>query len=77
MKKTTVAVLTLASFVAGSTALATMEMQKKYKEKDPKANCATCHTEKMPKKDSAGLNDFGKKYKEEQDAAKKAPEKKG
>ena len=62
MKKTTAAVAaTLAALALGSSALATMDMQKEYKAKDPKANCASCHTEKMPKKDSAGLNDFGKK----------------
>lgn len=62
MKKTTAAVVaTLAALALGSSALATMDMQKEYKAKDPKANCATCHTEKMPKKDKADLNDFGKK----------------
>jgi len=33
------------------------------KAKDPKANCATCHVPKMPKKDAAELNDFGKTVK--------------
>lgn len=61
MKKTTkAAIATFAALALGTTALATMEMQKEYKAKDPNANCATCHTEKMPKKESAGLNDFGK-----------------
>ncbi len=61
MKKTTTAVLgTLTALALGTTALATMDIQKEYKAKDDKANCATCHTEKMPKKDTAGLNDFGK-----------------
>ncbi|HQR46107.1 MAG TPA: hypothetical protein PLB02_11190 [Thermoanaerobaculia bacterium] len=60
MKKTTAAVAAITALALGSTGLATMEMQKEYKAKDPAANCATCHTEKMPKKETAGLNDFGK-----------------
>jgi hypothetical protein len=63
MKKTTAAVAVITALAIGSTGLATMEMQKEYKAKDPAANCATCHTEKMPKKESAGLNDFGKTVK--------------
>ncbi len=85
MKKTTTAVLvTLTALALGSTGLATMEIQKEYKAKDPAAKCQTCHAAAMPKKDSAELNDFGKTVK----AAKgkdgkidwskvKAPEKKG
>ncbi len=62
MKKTTMGVLgTLTALALGSTALATMDIQKEYKAKDPKANCQTCHKEKMPKKGAADLNDFGKK----------------
>jgi len=83
MKKTTAAVAVITSLVLGSTGFATMDMQKEYKAKDPAANCATCHTEKMPKKESAGLNDFGKTVKAAQGADKKvdwskvkAPEKK-
>ncbi|HUM02673.1 MAG TPA: hypothetical protein VL084_10325 [Thermoanaerobaculia bacterium] len=83
MKKTTAAVAVITSLVLGSTAFATMDMQKEYKAKDPAANCATCHTEKMPKKETAGLNDFGKTVKAAQgkdgkvDWSKvKAPEKK-
>ena len=61
MKKTTAAaVATFAALALGTTALATMDIQKEYKAKDAKANCATCHTDKMPKKGAAGLNDFGK-----------------
>ena len=61
MKKTTAAVVaTLAAVALGSAGLATMDIQKEYKAKDPKANCATCHVPKMPKKDAAELNDFGK-----------------
>jgi hypothetical protein len=61
MKKTTTAVAAIAALVMGSTAFATSEIMKEYKAKDPKATCGTCHTEKMPKKESAGLNDTGKK----------------
>ena len=62
MKKSTGAVLaTVASLALGSSALATMEIQKEYKAKDAKANCASCHVDKMPKKDKHDLNDFGKK----------------
>ncbi len=61
MKKTTAAVVaTFAALALGTTALATMDIQKEYKAKDAKANCATCHKEKMPKKGAADLNDFGK-----------------
>jgi hypothetical protein len=64
MKKTTAAVLaTLASLALGTSALATMEIQKEYKAKDPKANCASCHVDKMPKKEAHELNDFGKTVK--------------
>jgi galactitol-specific phosphotransferase system IIB component len=61
MKKTTNAVIaTLAVLALGSSALATMDIQKEYKAKDAKANCASCHVAKMPKKGAADLNDFGK-----------------
>ena len=61
MKKTTAAVVvTLASIALGSSSLATMDTLKQYKEKDPSANCTTCHKDKMPKKESHELNDFGK-----------------
>jgi hypothetical protein len=61
MKKTTAAVVaTLASLALGSASLATMEIHKEYKAKDPNANCATCHKDKMPKKEAHELNDFGK-----------------
>jgi len=61
MKKTTAAVVaTFAALALGTTALATMEMQKEYKAKDATANCLTCHKDKLPKKDSHELNDFGK-----------------
>ena len=69
MKKTTTAVAAIAALVLGTTAFATSDIMKRYKGgdkdgkdiKDPKANCASCHVEKMPKKESAGLNDNGKK----------------
>lgn len=64
MKKTTAAVLaTIASLALGTSALATMEIQKEYKAKDAKATCASCHVDKMPKKDAHELNDFGKTVK--------------
>ena len=61
MKKITALVAVVAALSFGSSALATMELQKEYKAKDANANCATCHKEKMPKKGAADLNDFGKK----------------
>lgn len=65
MKKTTsAAIAVLAALSLGSTALATMEIHKEYKAKDPKASCATCHVDKMPKKEKHDLNDFGKKVAE-------------
>ncbi|HSB62806.1 MAG TPA: hypothetical protein VLJ18_01515 [Thermoanaerobaculia bacterium] len=64
MKKTTAAVVaTLAAIALGSGALATMDIQKEYKAKDAKANCASCHVAKLPKKESSELNDFGKTVK--------------
>ncbi len=68
MKKTTTAVAAIAALVIGSTAFATMDIMKRYKSgdkgkdvKDPKANCASCHVPKMPKKGAAELNEVGKK----------------
>ena len=64
MKKTTTAVVAaLAAVALGSTSLATMDIQKEFKAKDPKASCANCHVAKMPKKEAADLNDFGKTVK--------------
>lgn len=61
MKRTTAAVfVTLTSIALGSSGLATMDNLKEYKAKDPSANCATCHKDKLPKKESHELNDFGK-----------------
>jgi hypothetical protein len=64
MRKTTTAVVaTLAALALGSASLATMDIQKEYKAKDPKANCQTCHVAKTPKKEAAELNDYGKTVK--------------
>ena len=63
MKKLTTVLAVLATLALGSSALATMDIQKEYKAKDAKANCASCHVEKMPKKETAALNDFGKTVK--------------
>ncbi len=72
MKKTTTAVVaTLAALALSSAALATMDIQKEYKAKDAKANCASCHVAKTPKKESAELNDFGKTVKAAQGKDKK------
>ena len=62
MRKTTGTVIAaVAALALGSSAHATMEIQKEYKAKDPKASCASCHVDKMPKKDKHEMNDFGKK----------------
>lgn len=64
MKKTTTAVAAIAALVLGSAAFGTSDIMKVYKkEKDPKANCASCHTDKAPKKESHGLNETGEKVK--------------
>jgi hypothetical protein len=64
MKKTTAAVVvTLTSIALGSSSLATMDYLKEYKAKDATANCATCHKDKMPKKEAHELNDFGQTVK--------------
>lgn len=70
MKKTTTAVAAIAALVMGSSAFATMDIMKVYKSgvdgkgaKDPKATCASCHKEKMPKKETAALNELGDKVK--------------
>jgi len=58
-----VGVVALAAF-AGSEARATMEIQKTYKSAFPgkdKYGCTICHEKKIPKKDSAELNVYGKK----------------
>ena len=63
MKKTTAAVLVaVLAIVLGSTAVATMDMQKDTNAKYPtaKAKCASCHVKAMAKKGDAELNAFGK-----------------
>ena len=63
MKKTTAVVLVaVLAIVLGSTALATMDMQKDMNAKYPtaKAKCATCHVKPMPKKGDSETNAFGK-----------------
>jgi hypothetical protein len=70
MKKTTTAVAAIAALVLGSSAFATMDIMNRYKKgadgkdiKDPAATCASCHKEKMPKKETAALNETGEKVK--------------
>lgn len=74
MKKTTAAVAAITALVMGSSAFATMDILNRYKKgadgtdiKDPAANCASCHKEKMPKKETAALNDVGAKVKAAKD----------
>jgi hypothetical protein len=62
MKKTTAVLLVaVVAIVLGSTALATMDMQKDMNAKYPtaKAKCASCHVKPMAKKGDAELNAFG------------------
>ena len=56
-------------------AVADMPMQKKAKELKIESvqNCASCHTDKMPKKGAAGVNEMGK-WLVDQKAARKAAE---
>jgi hypothetical protein len=60
-KPVSTAIAVVASLALCGSALATMEIHKEYKAKDAKANCASCHVDKMPKKEKHDLNDFGKK----------------
>lgn len=63
MKKTTAIVLVaVLAIVFGSTALATMDMQKDLNGKYPtaKAKCGSCHVKAMAKKGDAEINAFGK-----------------
>jgi hypothetical protein len=64
MKKTRLAVVSLASAVAlvAGTALATMDLQKEVLKKypDSKIKCGSCHTKAMPKKGEADVNAYGK-----------------
>ena len=56
-------------------ALADMPMQKKAKELKIESvqNCASCHTDKMPKKGAAGVNEMGQ-WLVDQKATRKAKE---
>jgi hypothetical protein len=53
---------TLALAVSGS-AFATMDIYKELKAKESTVTCQTCHVDKMPKKETHALNDFGKTVK--------------
>ena len=61
MKKAALAAVLVAAAL-GNTAAATSKLLDQYKKymHTKHTNCASCHTEKMPKKDTAGLNDLGK-----------------
>jgi len=62
MKKTTLSVLALLAALGVATSLlATMDIQKAFKEKYPDAKtlntkCSTCHTMSLPKKDGDHAN---------------------
>ena len=62
MKKTTISVLALLLTLGLATSLlATMDIQKAFKEKYPEAKalntkCSTCHTATLPKKDGDHAN---------------------
>lgn len=62
MKKTTISVLALLTALGlGTSVLATMDIQKAFKEKYPDAKavntkCSTCHTVALPKKDGDHKN---------------------
>ncbi len=62
MKKTSTAILTIASFLFASAAFATMDVQKEFNAKypDAKGNCKTCHVDGKAKKGEPNLNDYGK-----------------
>lgn len=73
MKKSATAILTIASFVFASSAIATMNTQKEYNAKFPaaKANCKSCHVDGKAKKGEPNLNDQGKAIKAAEGADKK------
>jgi len=62
LKKTTISVLALLTALGlGTSLLATMDIQKAFKEKYPDAKtlntkCSTCHTMALPKKDGDHAN---------------------
>lgn len=63
-KLTNAAVVVIVALAVSGSSLATMEIHKEYRKKDPKASCLTCHVDKLPKKDKHESNDFGKKVAE-------------
>ena len=72
MKATAIAAV--AAVLIGGFVHADVAMQKKAKELKIEAaqNCASCHTDKMPKKGAADVNEMGK-WLVDQKAARKAP----
>ena len=61
MKRTSAAIVsTVAMLAFAGSALATMDIYKEFKAKQPTATCQSCHVDKMPKKEAHVLNDFGK-----------------
>jgi mono/diheme cytochrome c family protein len=69
------AVLAAAAALGAGSAAADMPMQKKAKELKIESvqNCQSCHTDKMPKKGAADVNEMGK-WLVDQKAARKAKE---
>lgn len=64
MKRFSAAVVSILAMLAVSgSALATMDIYKELKAKESTVTCQSCHVPKMPKKDAAELNDFGKTVK--------------
>ena len=63
MKRIPVAIVTTLALAVSGSALATMEIHKEFKAKESVATCQSCHVAKMPKKEAADLNDFGKSVK--------------
>ena len=64
MKKTSTAILTIASFLFAGAAWATNDLQKEYNAKYPdgKATCKTCHVDGKAKKGEPNLNPYGKEF---------------
>jgi hypothetical protein len=63
MKKIPAAIVTTLALAVSGSALATMDIYKELKAKESTVTCQTCHVPKMPKKEAAELNDFGKTVK--------------
>ena len=70
-----VAVLAVAAALAAGPVAADVAMQKKAKELKIESvqNCASCHTDKMPRKGAAAVNEMGQ-WLADQKAARKARE---